>query len=396
MRWLVAAAIYCSWTGPVLASAECRSEAIAALQRGATSGPFRYESQTKHPNPSVGLTRGSGVIAPPDMAHTKMEFMEEIHIGGRTWIKTPLSDEWRVLEGGGQSINIASELVPNPDRIEGIKCLGEVIEDGRPYIAYEYELQTDVHPQWSRRLSATWKVLVDQATRVPVKIVRHTEINPIDVVEAIETRVYEAGLKVERPDRRESWTRRVERFRTAAMQASPECRKEALSILLRTLTSGPFRVDFRSGGRIIESIVMAPPDGMHFYGERSEQIFVSGQVWSKIPRFDWRGSLDDSNTLTDLMNLLLPETDFVGAVQCLGEVGENGRLYRAYEYEKTSTYPDAIRKRVDVIRRMLVDPATGLPYKFESRDPKGVLMRTELWTFDSNLKVEAPGQIDQK
>ena len=107
MRWLVAAAIYCSWTGSVLASAECGSEAIAALQRGATSGPFRYESQTKHPHPSVGLIRGSGVIAPPDMAHTKMESMEEVHIGGRHWIKMPLSDEWHVVEHGGQSINIA-------------------------------------------------------------------------------------------------------------------------------------------------------------------------------------------------------------------------------------------------------------------------------------------------
>jgi hypothetical protein len=45
---------------------------------------------------------------------------------------------------------------------------------------------------------------------------------------------------------------------------------------------------------------------------------------------------------------------------------------------------------------MLVDRVTGLPYKFEDRNPNGSWQTTVRWFFDPGLKVEPPVLADNK
>ena len=383
MRWVAAAAIYSFSTVPVLASGDCRAEGLAVLQRGATYGPFRFETQYK--SLATGLTRMAGVFVPPDKAYTNIDGFEQIGIGTRNWIRTPLHGEWQAINGGDQSSSIAA---PNAEQIASVACLGEVTEDGHPHIAYAYEVYAD---KSAKRPAATWMVLADRATGLPVKIVRRTPTNTGDIMEAVQARSYEPGLKVEPPDRKGGWERRADAFRLTVSQADTACRKEALSALLRILMSGPFGVEFMSvRGQLLDRVVVVPPDAVHWYREGTEQIFVNGQAWLKLRGLEWRRSPDSSNALIEVMDAILPDATFIGDVRCLGEAKEDGRAYRTYEYEKTLTYPDARAKTIAEIRKVLVNGMTGLPFRFEIRDAKGTLQRTETWVFDSSLSIDAP------
>jgi hypothetical protein len=192
MRWLLVATICFAWVVP--AEADCRSEAMAAIQRGATSGSYRYESQIKY---SDGQSiRISGIFVPPDKAHLIFHDGELIWSEGQIWMKTP-DGEWHALVVP-PAVDHPIELgAPAPDRVGSVRCLGEVIEDGRTYVAYEYELSHDKQGQSPKAPISTWKVLSDRTTALPVRYFRRTHLSSTDVIEDVEMRVYEAGLKVE-------------------------------------------------------------------------------------------------------------------------------------------------------------------------------------------------------
>ena len=105
-------------------------------------------------------------------------------------MRTSSDGKWQTLLG--------RELLPAPfgerelDRIGSVRCLGEVIEDGRAYLAYEYDLSRGP----PKIPISHWKVLIDRTTATPVKFWRRT-----DGLEEVETRTYEPGLKVEPPSR---------------------------------------------------------------------------------------------------------------------------------------------------------------------------------------------------
>jgi hypothetical protein len=88
---------------------------------------------------------------------------------------------------------------PDPDRIGSVSCLGEVIEDGRTYIAYEFEIFPYKQGQSYKAPSSTWKMLSDRMTALPIKYLRRTPLSSRDVIEDVETRVYEPDLKIEPP-----------------------------------------------------------------------------------------------------------------------------------------------------------------------------------------------------
>jgi hypothetical protein len=196
MRWLIAATVCFAWVVP--AEADCRSEAMAAIQRGATSGSYRYESQFKY---SDGQSmRISGTFVPPDNAHLIFHDGHElIRSDGREWMKTPSDGKWHALVVP-TAVDHPIELgAPDPDRIGSVRCLGEVIEDGRTYIAYEFEIFPYNQGQSPKAPSSTWKMLSDRMTALPIKYLRRTPLSSRDVIEDVETRAYEPGLKIEPP-----------------------------------------------------------------------------------------------------------------------------------------------------------------------------------------------------
>ena len=115
-------------------------------------------------------------------------------------MKTPSDGEWRALvvpPAVEQPIDLGA---PDPDRIGSVRCLGEVIEDGRAYLAYEYEVSPGKLGQSPKGPIPRWKVLTDRMTALPIKYSRRMPISG-GVLEEVETRAYEPGLKVEPPVR---------------------------------------------------------------------------------------------------------------------------------------------------------------------------------------------------
>jgi hypothetical protein len=195
MRCLIAATVCFAWVVP--AEADCRSEAMAAIQRGATSGSYRYESQYKY---SDGQSiRISGIFVPPDSAHLIFHDGHElIRNDGREWMKTPSDGKWHTLVV--PTAGLPTPLgAPDPDRIGSVRCLGEVIEDGRTYVAYEFEIFPYKQGQSPKGPISTWKVLSDRMTALPIKYLRRTPLTSTDVIEDVEMRAYEPGLRVEPP-----------------------------------------------------------------------------------------------------------------------------------------------------------------------------------------------------
>ena len=103
-------------------------------------------------------------------------------------MKTPSDGKWHVLLYSALPARLGAREL---DRIGSVRCLGEVIEDGRAYLAYEYDGTFGGSPTIP---TSSWKVMTDRATGVPLKFLRRT-----GDLEEVETRVYEAGLDVDPP-----------------------------------------------------------------------------------------------------------------------------------------------------------------------------------------------------
>jgi hypothetical protein len=215
MRWLIAGTVSFSsiavfftlypppkptaWVVP--AEADCRSEVIATIQRGATSGSYRYETQSVF---SDGKRRRlSGIFVPPAVEHMIVNDdhlpgqVETISIDGRYWLKTP-DGKWHSQPADEPYMYMATR---DPDHIGGVRCLGEVIEDGRTYLAYEYQLlprRPTGFPNESE-YGPILKVLSDRMTALPIKFFTRSPLRPSDGFTVVETRSYEPGLKVEPP-----------------------------------------------------------------------------------------------------------------------------------------------------------------------------------------------------
>jgi hypothetical protein len=189
MRWLSAAAVCLAWAVP--AFADCRSEAMDVIKRETTSGPFRYDWQRKEPNGRV--FRHLGIVVPPDKKHIIAEEGDEyIWIGRRGWRKTA-ADRWE-----WRASTFVEWEIPKPSfeaRVGSVRCLGEVIEDDRRYLAYEY----DVASQWDKARISIWRVLTDHMTGLPVRYLRRIQLSDGNFSEEVETRTYEPGLKIEPP-----------------------------------------------------------------------------------------------------------------------------------------------------------------------------------------------------
>lgn len=115
---------------------------------------------------------------------------------GRKWLKPPSDGKWHSQAADEPYIDSR-----DPDRIGGVRCLGEVIEDGRTYLAYEYELLPRRPTGFPNESMFNWtvKVLSDRMTALPIKFSKRFPLRPTDGFTVFETRVYEPGLKVEPP-----------------------------------------------------------------------------------------------------------------------------------------------------------------------------------------------------
>ena len=119
--------------------------------------------------------------------------MELIAIGEQSWKRA--GQRWlEAREERRRADWVIGELMPSPDRVGHVKCLGKVSVAGREYRAYNYDLYRD----WESALKfyGTRRLLVEDATGLPVQTVG---LHSNGARAWVETRWYDAALTVEPP-----------------------------------------------------------------------------------------------------------------------------------------------------------------------------------------------------
>lgn len=148
----------------------CRQELIGIIRRGETAA-FEFRIATPLHGNRLALT---GVFAPPRSLHytdhvaTSHEgHTDLISIGGQIWSK---SEPRGWAPDGGRMLldRVFDILVPTAEQIGAVACLGPAKVDGRDHAVYEYDFYVDEDGVINR--SAMRRVLVDSATRLPVRV----------------------------------------------------------------------------------------------------------------------------------------------------------------------------------------------------------------------------------
>jgi hypothetical protein len=171
----------------------CRREVIAIIRQGLAAS-FRYEIEGTF---WAGVSGMKGMFVPPNSVHNRIEGVpyhgggsESIAIGDDVWVKSQ-SEPWK-FDPRYRIGAVASTLMPSPNLIGSVNCVGMTVIGGQDYLVYEYDLYLD----WdgARMRDGLRRVLVNPATRLPMRIEHATRIG-----QQVETRQYQEGLRIEPP-----------------------------------------------------------------------------------------------------------------------------------------------------------------------------------------------------
>lgn len=171
----------------------CREEVLTALGLGRTAS-FQYDVVRFF---HTGLFGMHGVFVPPGSVHNRMHShraeMELISIGEQSWKRD--GQRWvEAREERGRADWVIGELMPSPDRVGHVKCLGKVSVAGVEYRVYNYDLYRD----WESALKFYGKrrLMVEDATGLPIQTVG---LHSNGARAWVETRWYDSALAVEPP-----------------------------------------------------------------------------------------------------------------------------------------------------------------------------------------------------
>lgn len=187
----------------------------------------------------------------------------------------------------------------------------------------------------------------------------------------------------------------MQRFFEAVALSDPACRRETVAVIQRSGTV-PFHYEMKGAFPVGVSGVngiFAPPrsilqriEGAPYHGGGTEVIAIGDDVWIKRQSDGWKWDGNERNWVHRLFEELVPATDHIGRVSCLGRMVIEGANYSAYEYDYYADTNSA-RERVDA-RRVLVNPVTGLPVRIEQTTGFGLKIETR--RYDETLKIEQP------
>ncbi len=171
----------------------CRQEVMSALRRGRTAS-FHYDLRRFFHTHLHGM-RGV-FVAPRSIYNRMLSFqyaMEFIAVGDQIW--KWVDPQWLEALDQRPSVDwVIGELMPNPEHVGHVRCLGKVTISGRDYRVYNY----DLYRNWESALKFydTRRVLVDDATGLPTQTVG---LSRGGARSWVEMRWYEPGLTVEAP-----------------------------------------------------------------------------------------------------------------------------------------------------------------------------------------------------
>jgi hypothetical protein len=391
-RVLLAAVLACLCGVPALA--DCADEANLARERTWTSGPFGFESTRWGKNFRL---RTCGEIDPGNAQRERScdsaarPNREKVWIGTQRWENDGFG--W---QGPYATIWTHQEKLPAAGvsfQSNQITCFGRVIVEGRELNRYEFATRLA-----DRTVAET--VFTDTETGLPVRF--ETKGRTDTASGSVMTFRHDASIRIEPPavDLSARWSASLQHVAQEARKGDPACRAGFLAVMERAKAAA-FHYEIKGAFDSYPCCMIGtfvPADSLHYQIEQmlgsrvAEVIAVGTRAWiNKSSPEKWtevnRGR-DEANRIIDS---LLPPSDHVGHVRCLGKVTADVGDYDAYEFDFYRDRESA--RKFDGNRYMLVDQVTGLPYQTTHMSRTRVRRWVETRRYDLQLAVQDPAIV---
>jgi hypothetical protein len=310
---------------------------------------------------------------------------ETVWLGDRKWEKDRAG--WR---GPYAAIWTHQDRVPASEALFSagqVTCLGAVV-DGRAMNKYEF-----AKPIAGRLWVET--IFADAESGVPVRF----ETRGRNAAEAGSTTVYrhDPAIGIDPPavDLDERWAESLRRLSQEAEKGDPACRAEFFAAVERGRKAAfqfEIKGSFESGLGVTG--IFAPSDAIQYRltsfvggGLFGDTIAAGGRAWTRRPD-GWVETLGRTDFAETVIRSLLPPSDYVGQVRCLGRVPVDGSDHDAYEYD---FYRDNESARgLYSHRSMLVETSSGVPVRNVSVSRRHAHQWMETRRYDPSLAIQVP------
>jgi hypothetical protein len=396
MRRLVLVLLACFWGVP--AAAYCEDEAGAARARAWNSGPFHFETTRWSKD---FRTRACGEIL-PDVAESQRSCdagagieHETVWIGDRRWEKD--SAGWR---GPYSTIRTHQDRMPVPEAPFSANqaiCSGRVVIDGRAANKYEFIKQIG---------DRVWveTIFTDEQSGIPIRF--ETRGRSDADVGAVTVYRHDASIRIDPPtvDLEKRWSESLQRLSQEAQKGDPACRAEFFAAVQRgRMAAFEFAIEGSFESRFAVAGTFVPSDAINYrftslsfgafgkFGAFGETVAAGGRAWTRkswsSPE-DWLEAPEKLEFAEKIVMSLFPGSEHVGQVRCSGKVSMDGRDFDMYEYD---FYRDSESARaLDSHRSMLVEKASGIPFRNVSVSRTNARQWEETRRYDPTLTIQTP------
>lgn len=354
--------ILLAFLGTSSALADCRTDALSALDRLQASGPYRYEREMWT---GKSRWRECGAVEPgraehqyPCQAGPHYRAAEKIIIDNVIWENDGLG--WF---HAGTRVSSPSKGSTSRDPL----CPGSVTEKGQVLERYLFETKG--------RYPSTETVFVDTTNGLPVRVESRDSIN------SVTTYTYDPSIRIEAPDV-DPEKRRLNslvRFEAAVNASDPQCRAKFFDTIERSR-----KVSF-----VFSIWSFTTHDGGttgHFMPPFSvllREHTIGEAIPVTVSRFDvedpWAGGMYDEAQVPSGLKYfrlrLMPLPDEVGSTRCTGRLSLERRDFDVIEYDsyyyenKRSGSGEPPAKLLYGTQRMLIDPDRQLPARIQEYRP---------------------------
>jgi hypothetical protein len=390
LRRLVIALIACVWAVP--AACHCEDEAHAVRARVWNSGPFHFEATRWSQDFRMKIC-GEIVAGVAQREHscdaTAGTERETVWIGDRKWAKDRAG--WR---GPYSAIWSHDDRVPAPEASFSagqVTCLGRVVIDGRAMNKYEFAKQI-AERVWVEA------IFTDGQSGLPVRFETRGRSDAISGSIAIYR--HDPSISIDPPavEPEKRWSVSLRQLSQEVQKGDPVCRAEFFTTVQRGRTAA-FEFEIKGSFESIPCCLtgaFVPSDAIQYRfapllgGRFGETIAAGGRAWARKshPPDSWVEAPEKRGFAEKIVESLFPRSEYVGQVRCLGRVSVDGRDYDWYEYD---FYRDSESARTFYSHRsMLVENASGLPFRTVSVSKSLAHQWVETRRYDPALTIEAP------
>lgn len=390
MRRLVIALVACVWSVP--AASQCEDEAHAARERAWSSGPFHFEATRWNKDSRLRIC---GEIVPGSAQRERNcdaaagTARETVWIGDRRWEKDRAG--WR---GPYSTIWTHQDRAPAPGlsfSAGQVTCLGRVVIDGRTTIKYEFAKQI---------ADRVWveAIFTDEHSGIPVRFETRGRSDASSGFTAIYR--HDPSISVDPPsvDFDKRWSESLRRLSEESQKGDPACRAEFFSAVQRGRKAA-FEFEIKGSFESVPCCLtgaFVPSDAIRYLfkpflgGPFGETVAADRRAWAKksYPRDSWAEAPEKLEVAEKIVRTLFPPSEYVGQVKCLGKISVDGRDHDWYEYD---FYRDSESARTLYSHRsMIVETATGIPFRTISVSRTNADQWVETRRYDSTLTIQAP------